>query len=169
MSIYHPRYSSHFDRNKKQQQSKFKTCTAIFQQLIILKIIFIMASTNSRSSFSILPSHQNPLLSSLTLSPHFQIHRKRLSIVSHRRTRRRPRRKLAGGKDLSVAITMPTPSHRRDKSQDSVLDSTNSKFILVNYDQIMSIVIFHFSLDISENNPSCCTCPLLLSLKVMAT
>lgn len=125
-----------------------------------------MALTNSRSSFSILPSHQNPLLSSLTLSPHFQIHRKRLSIVSHRRTRRRPRRKLAGGKDMSVAITMPTPSHRRDKSQDSVLDSTNSKFILVNYDQIMSIVIFHFSLDISKNNPSCCTCPLLLSLKV---
>lgn len=27
---------------------------------------------------------------------------------------------------MSVAITMPTPSHRRDKSQDSVLDSTNS-------------------------------------------
>ncbi|KAJ6981718.1 LOW QUALITY PROTEIN: folate-biopterin transporter 1 [Populus alba x Populus x berolinensis] len=99
-----------------------------------------MALTNSRSSFSILPSHQNPLLSSLTLSPHFQIHRKRLSIVSHRKTRRRPRRKLAGGKDMSVAITMPTPSHRRDKSQDSVLDSTNSKFILVNYDQIMSIM-----------------------------
>ncbi|KAJ6719158.1 FOLATE-BIOPTERIN TRANSPORTER 1 CHLOROPLASTIC [Salix purpurea] len=85
-----------------------------------------MASTTFRTSFSILPSHQNPLLSSLTLSPHSQIHRKRLSIVSHRRTRRRPRRKLAGGKDMSVAVTMPAPSHGRDKSLDSFLDSTNS-------------------------------------------
>ncbi|KAB1214304.1 hypothetical protein CJ030_MR5G000447 [Morella rubra] len=87
-----------------------------------------MASASIFASISILPS-QNQILSFVSFPAfHSQIPQKSIALVAgaHRRTRRRPRRKLPE-RDMSVAVPMPgpSPSHRWDADDDPLLEFRN--------------------------------------------
>ncbi|KAJ4822242.1 hypothetical protein Tsubulata_035664 [Turnera subulata] len=81
-----------------------------------------MASTYlAYSSISILPSRTPPLLSSPRSS---QIHCGPPSLPARSRRRRKSRRKPLEN-DMSVAVSIPKPSHRRERSDEPFLDTLN--------------------------------------------